>query len=70
MGTFLQHKANKESGAKEYFQVSLKLSERKLSTRADTHDHFIAFPVKVIFFLHKCVVGTNIIGLIYHHCHY
>ena len=43
-------KANKESSTKEYFYISLKLNERKLSERRNTHDDFIAIPVKVIFF--------------------
>lgn len=49
MGTFSQQKLRRKA-APEYFQVCLKLNERKLFTRTDTHDDFIAFPVKVIFF--------------------
>ena len=69
MGTFLQHKLTKKAAPKIFF-ISLKLNERKLSERINTHDDFVAISVKVIFFKNKCLVGTNIINLIYYHCHY
>ena len=50
MGTFPQQKLTKKAAPKIFFHVSLKLNERKLSKRTDTHDDFITFPVKVIFF--------------------
>lgn len=53
MGTFSQQKLRKKAAPKS-IQVSLKLNERKLSTRTDTHDDFIAFPVKVFFYINVC----------------
>ena len=50
MGTFPQQKLTKKAAPKIFFHISLKLNERKLSKRTDTHDDFITFPVKVIFF--------------------
>ena len=47
MGTF---PLTKKEAPKIFFHVSLKLNERKLSKRTDTHDDFITFPLKVIFF--------------------
>ena len=49
MGTFLQHKLTKKAAPKIFFYISLKLNERKLSERRNTHDDFVAIPVKVIF---------------------